>query len=223
MHESESTVSFAPLSRWQRGLYFVTPESGNTTALRALVDEALAGGAVLLQYRSKSKDRALRHAQATALREIACTHCVPFIVNDDVALAQSVAADGVHLGREDADIATARELLGSESIIGASCYASIDAARRAAAAGASYFAFGALFPSRTKPQAAHAPLELFRQAADLGLPRVAIGGITLDNAGVVIAAGADLVAVVSALADVPDPRAAAARLSALFAPTGPPP
>ncbi len=208
-------------ARWQRGLYFVTPDLGDTTALLDLVDQALAGGAVLLQYRSKSPDHDLRRAQATALRELACTHCVPLVINDDLDLAHAVAADGVHLGRGDADIAAARSLLGSEAIIGASCYDSLARARSAADAGANYLAFGAMFASPTKPKAAHAPLSLLTEAEAFGLPRVAIGGINLDNAHTVVDAGADLVAVVSAIAGSRDPGAHAARFAALFAKDGP--
>lgn len=206
---------------WQRGLYFVTPDRTDTAALLRLAEQALSGGASLLQYRSKSAEGAKRHAQASALQELAVRAGVPLIINDDVRLAAAVGAAGVHLGRDDGDIAAARAMLGVEAIIGASCYASLDRARHAAAGGASYVAFGAVFPSGTKPGAGRAPLELFRQAASLGLPRVAIGGINIDNAGLVVAAGADLIAVVSAVADAPDPRAMAARLSALFNTNGP--
>lgn len=214
-------MSFAAPARWQRGLYFVTPETADTPALLALAERALAGGAALLQYRSKSPDAALRHAQASSLRELACVSCVPLIVNDDVGLAHAVAADGVHLGRDDGDIAQARASLGTEAIIGVSCYDSLDRARAAAAAGASYIAFGAMFPSPTKPHATHSPLSLLRDSGALDVPRVAIGGITLDNARSVIDAGADLVAVVSAIAEAEDPRRTAALFAALFDTDGP--
>jgi len=206
---------------WRRGLYFVTPDRTDTAVLLLLAEQALAGGASLLQYRNKSADGTTRHAQASALQALALRAEVPLIINDDVRLAAAVGAAGVHLGRDDGDIASVRAMLGAAAIIGASCYASIDAARRAASGGASYVAFGAVFPSGTKPAAARAPLELFRQAGDLGLPRVAIGGINIDNAGIVVAAGADLIAVVSAVADAPEPRTMAARLSALFDSNGP--
>lgn len=213
---------FIATARWQRGLYFVTPELTDTAVLLALVEQALAGGAVLLQYRNKSSDSDLRRAQATALREIACTHCVPLIINDDVDLAHAVAADGVHLGRTDVDIATARGALGPEAIIGASCYASIECAREATAAGANYVAFGAMFASPTKPHAPRAPLTLFEETAALGIPRVAIGGINLDNAPSVVGAGADLIAVITAISEAGDPHGVAERFAALFAKDGPP-
>jgi len=206
---------------WRRGLYFVTPDRTDTAALLLLAEQALAGGASLLQYRNKSVDGTTRHAQASALQALGLRAQVPLIINDDVRLAAAVGAAGVHLGQDDGDIAAARAMLGPDAIIGASCYASMDAARRAASGGASYVAFGSVFPSGTKPGAARAPLELFRQAGDLGVPRVAIGGINIDNAGLIIAAAADLIAVLSAVADAPDPRAMAARLSALFDPKGP--
>ncbi len=214
-------MSIAAPARWQRGLYFVTPESADTPALLALAERVLDGGAALLQYRSKSPDKALRHAQATALRELACASCVPLIVNDDIGLAHAVAADGVHLGRDDGEIGAARAVLGAEAIIGVSCYESLDRARAAAAAGANYVAFGAMHASPTKPQAIRAPLSVLRDSAALGVPRVAIGGINLDNARGVIDAGADLVAVISAISEADDPRGIAALFAALFNKDGP--
>ncbi len=209
-------ITTAP-ARWQRGLYFVTPELADTATLLALVEQVLVGGAVMLQYRSKYADRSLRHAQATALREMACAHCVPLIINDDVELAHAAGADGVHLGRDDADIASARDVLGPEAIIGASCYASIERARDASKAGATYVAFGTVFASPTKPHAVRAPLSLLEESAAFGLPRVAIGGINLDNARSVVDAGANLIAVISAISEARDPLAVAALFAALFA------
>lgn len=206
--------------RWQRGLYFVTPELADTRSLATLVEQALAGGAVLLQYRNKCADAELSFDQATMLRALAARAGVPFIVNDDAALARAVEADGVHLGRDDGDIAAARAILRSDAIIGVSCYDSIERARTAAANGADYLAFGAMFASRTKPNAPSARTAVFQQAAALGLPRVAIGGINLDNARLVLDAGADLIAVVSAIADAPEPLAVAAQLAALFTSNG---
>lgn len=188
----------------------------DTAALLAIAEAALAGGAVLLQYRNKLRDLGLRQLQATALRELACTFCVPFIVNDDLDLACAVAADGVHLGRDDADVQAAREMLGSEAIIGASCYASPVLARQAVAAGASYVAFGTVFVSPTKPHAPRAPLSLFAECDSPGVPTVAIGGINLDNAQRAIDAGADLIAVISAISDADNPTAIAAQFAHMF-------
>ena len=161
--------------------------------------------------------------QADALRETAsllladCRNAgVAFIVNDDARLAAGIGADGVHLGEHDGEIAEARALLGDDAIIGASCYDDIERARRLAAEGASYLAFGAFFPSPTKPNARRASLQLLRDSTHLGLPRVAIGGITPDNAPSLVDAGADLVAVISGVFDAPDPVAAARAYLSLF-------
>ena len=160
-------------------------------------------------------DRLLRDAGAR-LRETCADARVPFIVNDDARLARELAADGVHLGEHDGGIADARALLGEDAIIGVSCYDDLQRARDAAAAGADYLAFGAFFPSPTKPHARRAGLDLLRDGAAHGLPRVAIGGITPDNAGPLVAAGADLLAVISGVFDAPDPVAAARRCLSLF-------
>ena len=202
--------------RWRRGLYFLTAESSDTHALVLMAGEAIAGGAVMLQYRSKIPDPALRRAQAHALSECALAAGVPLIVNDDVALALEVGAAGVHLGRGDSSVAQARARLGDAAIIGASCYDSLALAVAARAAGANYVAFGAMYPSATKPEAITAPQSLLRESAGLGLPRVAIGGINLDNAKVLVDAGADLVAVISAISNASDPRGVAARFADLF-------
>src|SRR5690606_6346864 len=134
---------------------------------------------------------------------------VTFIVNDDAALAAELRADGVHLGEDDGGIAEARALLGDDAIIGVSCYDDIERARSLAAQGADYLAFGAFFPSPTKPQARRASPQQLRDSATLGLPRVAIGGITPGNARPLVDAGADLVAVISGVFDAPDPVQAA--------------
>ncbi|MEW9625578.1 thiamine phosphate synthase [Rhodanobacter geophilus] len=197
-----------------RGLYAIT--DGPRADLPEAVAQALAGGARVLQYRDKSADAARRHAEATVLRQLCDRYAVPLIVNDDIALAAAVGAAGVHLGRDDDDLAAARAALGPGAIIGVSCYDSLERARAAAAVGADYVAFGAFFPSPTKPQAARAPLELLRQSAALGVPRVAIGGITPDNAPSLVEAGADFLAVISAVFAAPDVRAAAQRFARLY-------
>jgi thiamine-phosphate pyrophosphorylase len=135
-----------------------------------------------------------------------------------MALAAATGATGVHLGEYDGGIAAARDALGSRAIIGVSCYDDIARARAAALEGADYIAFGAFFPSPTKPQARHADATLLRQARPLGLPLVAIGGITLDNASTLVEAGADCVAVISALFGADDVRATAAAFATLFHP-----
>jgi thiamine-phosphate pyrophosphorylase len=141
---------------------------------------------------------------------------VPVIVNDDVELALEVEADGVHLGRDDGDLAAARRRLGKR-LLGASCYNDLSLARAAVAAGADYVAFGSVFASTTKPAAVRAPLTLFKEASGLGVPLAAIGGITLENAAALVAAGASLLAVISDLFDAPDIRARARQYGKLFA------
>lgn len=197
-----------------RGLYAIT--DGPRGDLLAAAEAALAGGARVLQYRDKSTDHARRHTEAVALQALCQAHGVPLIINDDIGLAAAAGAAGVHLGEQDADIAVARARLGPDAIIGASCYDSLPRARQLAAAGADYLAFGAFFPSPTKPHARRAPAALLREAALLGLPRVAIGGITPDNAALLIEAGADYVASISSLFAAPDVRDAAQRFARLF-------
>lgn len=204
-----------------RGLYAVTPEMADTPRLVALVRGALAGGAALVQYRAKALDEARALEQARALAAICRAAGVPLIVNDSVELALAAGADGVHLGRDDGDAARARQRL-PRGIIGVSCYADVGRARDAARAGADYVAVGSVFPSSTKPSAVHAPLALLRDAAKASaLPVAAIGGITPDNARLAIDAGADMVAVISAIFDAPDVEGAARGIARLFAATEP--
>jgi thiamine-phosphate pyrophosphorylase len=204
----------ARLSR--RGLYLITPDAHDTHQLLQQVEVALSAGVALLQYRNKLGPDALRAEQAAALRALCTLHATPLIVNDDVELAQRVRADGVHLGEHDLDPAAARVRLGPQAIVGVSCYDDLQRAERGAAAGADYLAFGAFFPSATKPQARRAGLDLLAAAARFGLPRVAIGGITADNARPLIDAGADLLAVISDVFDAPDIAAAVVRYAPLF-------
>lgn len=191
-----------------RGLYAITPDEPDTARLLARVG-AVLDRATLLQYRNKAADPALRRTQASALAALCREAGVPLIINDDVALAEAVGATGVHLGEHDGEFAAARERLGAEALIGVSCYDDLARAHAAAAAGADYIAFGAFFPSITKPNARRATPDLLRDSAALGLPRVAIGGITPDNGGSLVAAGADLLAVIGGVFDAPDPAAAA--------------
>lgn len=213
------TESTLRSQRLQRGLYLITPDERDPVRLFHRSQPLLAY-ASCLQLRSKPMDADRLLDVGSRLREACSQAGVTFIVNDDARLAHALAADGVHLGEHDGAIADARRLLGKSAIIGASCYDNLALAQAAAAAGADYVAFGACFPSRTKPAACHASLDLFRAAAHLPIPRVAIGGITPDNARAVIAAGADLIAVISGVYDAPDPVAAArAYLSCFEDPT----
>jgi len=186
-----------------RGLYAITPDVSSTETLVRMVCLAIDGGAALLQYRNKLADQALRMEQCEALLRMARANRVPLIVNDDVALAAAIDADGVHIGRDDGRIAAARRALPGK-LLGVSCYASLEAAETAVREGADHVAFGSVFASSTKPGAVRAPTELFLRARSLGVPLVAIGGITIDNAPGLISAGADCVAVITDLFGAPD-------------------
>jgi len=204
-------------TRWPRGLYAVTPDEADTPRLIAKVRLALAGGAAAVQYRNKPAGPALQLVQAAALAEICGEAGVPLVVNDDVALALEVGAAGVHLGREDGELAAARNRLGPGKLLGASCYDRIDLAVAAAGGGADYVAFGTMFGSPTKPAARRASLALLGEARRrTGIPVVAIGGITLANAPLAIAAGADAIAVITALFDAGDVGERARAFAALF-------
>jgi thiamine-phosphate pyrophosphorylase len=198
-----------------KGLYAITPDEASTELLVHRVAAALQGGVACVQYRNKQAGPRLRHEQAEALLRLTRARGVPLIINDDVALAAEIDADGAHVGRDDGDVAAARRRLPGK-LLGASCYASLDAARSAVADGADHVAFGSVFASGTKPSATHAPLGLFSAARSLGVPLVAIGGITLANAPRVLAAGADCVAVISHLFGAADIAARAAGYHSLF-------
>lgn len=189
----------------RRGLYLLTPDEPDTGRLLARTRPLLDAGIAMLQYRNKIADAALRMDQAQALAKACHESRTPFIVNDDWKLALAVDADGAHLGEDDGELREARAALGPRRLLGASCYGRLDLAERAAMAGADYLAFGAFFPSGTKPGARRADPGLLREAAKFGLPQVAIGGITPDNADSLIHAGADLVAVIGAVFDAADP------------------
>lgn len=197
-----------------RGIYAIT--DGQPHRLIERSEQALAGGVAMIQYRDLSDDHLRRRAEATTLAMLCARYNRPLIIDHDVALAQAVGAAGVHLSQADGDPAAVRAVLGSQAIVGVSCYASIELALSAARAGASYVSFGAFFASPTKPHAGHAPLDLLRQTATLGIARVAIGGITPDNGRLLVDAGADFIATVSAIYGAHDTRAAAANMAALF-------
>ncbi len=199
------------------GIYALTTETADTEGLLMQVEAALAGGVAAVQYRDKSGDVARRHEQASELVALCRRFGVPLIVNDDLRLADLADADGVHLGRDDGSLREARIILGKNKLIGASCYQSLELALAAQAAGANYVAFGSFFASPTKPAASRAPLELLREAGSvIQLPLVAIGGITLANAPQLLDAGADSLAVLSALFGAPDIQATAHDLNQLF-------
>lgn len=198
------------------GLYAITPEEQNTAKLLRQVRLVLDGGARVLQYRNKLGNAVTRLEQATALRLLTREFAVPLIVNDDAILAMRADADGVHLGGEDGSVAAARAVLGDGKIIGVSCYNCMRLAHQAAALGADYVAFGAFFDSTIKPAAPVATLDLLRQARrEIGLPLVAIGGITLQNGAPLLTAGATALAVISALFGADDIRLAARQFANL--------
>lgn len=199
------------------GLYAITDSILLPSAhLRDAVARAIAGGARVIQYRDKSGDAVKRHHEAEQLRTLCADSGTCFIVNDDVTLARDVHADGVHIGRDDGAIQAAREQLGENAIIGVSCYNQLENAQAAVAAGADYIAFGRFFPSRTKPNAVTADIALLQQAQQLPCPVVAIGGISPDNGNALVAAGADMLAVIHGVFGQADIRAAAQRYTDLF-------
>jgi thiamine-phosphate pyrophosphorylase len=198
------------------GLYVITPDEPDTAELLRKLRLALLGGASVLQYRNKAVDEALRLKQAIALRELTHEFSVPLIINDDAQLAQRVDAEGVHLGGEDGSVAAARALLGSSKLIGVSCYNRLELAHDAVKQGADYVAFGSFFPSTVKPDAVVAKLDLLRQARhEIAVPLVAIGGITVHNGAQLLDAGADALAVISAVFGATDIQQAARRFSNL--------
>jgi thiamine-phosphate pyrophosphorylase len=200
------------------GLYALTPDCADTDLLAERVRAALAGGATAIQYRNKAAAPALRLEQARVLREACAASGATFIVNDDVELARRIDADGVHLGRDDATLTAARRRLGSQAMIGVSCYDSLARADAAVRSGADYIAFGSFFVSTVKPKAVRAPVGLLSAAKRRWkVPVVAIGGITVANAPSLIAAGADAVAVISDIFELADPRAIEQRARAIAA------
>lgn len=211
-------------TRFPRGLYGVTPEWDDTEKLLDAISEAANGGMVALQWRRKTIAPEARLEQVRRVAE--CCHKLGLllIINDDWRLAALIDADGVHLGREDGSLAQARLALGSDKIIGCSCYNDPRLADQALKADVDYVAFGAMYPSSNKPDAVRATLEHIAQGRHLTesshvRPRtavVAIGGITADNAAPIVQAGADSIALISGLFDAPDIRATAQRCQALF-------
>jgi len=198
-----------------RGLYAITQSEGKPpSTILAEVEAVLKGGAAVVQYRDKHPQDAYRLAADLA----ALCHAfeVPLVINDSVDLALAAGADGVHLGKEDGELSEARRRLPPGAIIGVSCYNDLQKAEQAARAGADYVAFGRFFPSGTKPLATKADLETLRLAKQrLNLPIVAIGGILPENAGELLRAGADVLAVIGGLFDRA-PEQAARDYCALF-------
>jgi thiamine-phosphate pyrophosphorylase len=205
-----------------RGLYAVTPDMADGALLLARTEAVLSGGCRILQYRDKISDKPEQLARAKAWRALTQRFGATLLVNDDIALASLIDADGLHLGRDDGNLRAARAILGPDKILGASCYADFQAATAACSTGVDYIAFGAAYPSPTKPEAPRAEPALFTRAAgELPVAVCAIGGITLDNAPPLIEAGTDLIAVITDLFSAPDIAARAAQFQKLFERTRP--
>jgi thiamine-phosphate pyrophosphorylase len=200
-----------------KGLYIVTPDWDDTQKLVEVTELALRGGAALVQYRHKNAGPALRREQAERLLALCRRYQRPFIVNDHVDLCVALDADGVHVGGTDDSIAQVRAALGPGKLVGASCYGSLQLARDAYQAGASYVAFGGFYPSRVKKYPVTTPAEIITQSkAEVPLPSVVIGGMTQQNSAALVAAGADMVAVISSVYMAADPKAAAGEFARLF-------
>lgn len=200
------------------GLYAVTDASvTDPEKMFQNVEQALLGGARCIQFRDKSDNHEQRLQTSIVLRELTRRLNALFFINDDVDLAKEVSADGVHLGQDDTDLGKAREQLGQHSLIGISCYNRYELAEEAAKQGADYVAFGSFFSSSTKPNAVKADIQLLHRAKQqLGIPVVAIGGITVNNGLSLIEAGADMLAVVDGIFGQTDITAATRQFCSLF-------
>ena len=199
-----------------RGLYAITDHT-HPHQLAQQVEQAILGGAKIIQYRDKSADHARRLTEASDILAVCQKHRVPLLINDDVALAVEIGADGVHLGVNDSSLAEARTQLDPQAIIGISCYNQLALAQQAEKAGASYIAFGRFFASSSKPQAVQADIRLLKDAkAQISCPIVAIGGITAQNGRTLIEAGADMLAVINGVFGAGNIQAAAQNINDLF-------
>ncbi len=193
------------------GLYVIT-DATQTDQQQLIndVEQALFGGARIIQYRDKTAQHKQRLTTARQLHKLTRQHNALFIINDDINLASDSQADGVHLGQDDLSISAARAQLSPAAIIGTSCYNDLSLAKQAVSDGADYIAFGRFFPSRTKPYATQADVKILCAAKrELNIPIAAIGGITIENAGMLINAGADMLAVVDDIFSQTDIKAAA--------------
>jgi thiamine-phosphate pyrophosphorylase len=200
-----------------RGLYLVTPNWDDTDRLLAITEAGLRGGAVLVQYRHKEADAALRQEQGRALLALCRRFNVPLVINDYPDLCMEIDADGVHLGGADGDLAHARQALGPDKIVGASCYGELALAVAAEQAGASYVAFGGFYPSPVKKYDFVTQPDLLDAArAAIALPLVVIGGMTPENAAPLVVRGADMIAAISSVYATSDPHASAQAFTALF-------
>ena len=199
------------------GLYAITPDSLDSSALYSKVEQALQGGIALLQYRDKTNSAEERLERANTLHTLCLGYGVPLIINDDSTLALACKAEGVHLGQSDGSVQNARELLGEHAIVGVTCHHNVSLAITAQEQGADYVAFGRFFNSGTKPGTPLANIDTLNNAKkNINLPIVAIGGIMRSNASPIIEAGANFVAVVEGVFAKPDTRQACQTFSKLF-------
>ena len=200
-----------------KGLYLVTPDWDDTERLVAVSEQAIRGGASLLQYRHKTASESLRQEQAAALLELCRRLNVPLIINDHLELCEAIDADGIHVGGTDASVASMRARLGPSKIVGASCYGDLQLARDAQDSGASYVAFGGFYPSRVKKYAVTtAPNIITLALNELNLPICVIGGMTPENSRVLIDHGAHMVAAISSVYSADNPHLAATNFSQMF-------
>ena len=199
------------------GLYvIIDPDACTGRDPAGVARLALEGGASMVQWRDKRRDKGEQLPQAQAIRELCAQHGALFVVNDHVDLALAVNAGGVHLGQRDLPLAAARSLVSAEFIVGVSTN-NVEEARRAQAGGASYVAVGSIFATGSKEVTRQADPERLREVkAAIDRPVVAIGGIDESNVDLVLAAGADAVAVISAVCAANDVRAAARELAGRF-------
>lgn len=200
-----------------KGLYLVTPDLDDTEKLLRMTGAALRGGAALVQYRHKNASAELRSEQAKSLLALCRSYQRPFIINDYVELCMELDADGVHVGGTDESVAQVRAAVGPAKVVGASCYGSLDLARDAQQAGASYIAFGGFYPSRVKKYPVTTSHGIIAQAkSEIALPIVVIGGMTPVNSATLVGHGADMVAAISSVYMADDPQAAAKEFAMLF-------
>lgn len=199
------------------GLYIVTPDWDDTQKLVEITEMALRGGAALVQYRHKTAGETLRREQAECLLALCRNYQRPLIINDHVDLCLAMDADGVHIGGTDMSVAQVRAILGSDKIVGASCYGDLQLARNSHQDGASYIAFGGFYPSKVKKYPVTTPSRIITQSkSEISLPVVVIGGMTEENAAPLVACGADMVAAISSVYLASDPEAAARNFARLF-------
>ncbi|WP_430429501.1 thiamine phosphate synthase [Parasphingorhabdus sp.] len=193
-------------------LYLISPLDVGGDFPDQLEAALSAGPVAAFQFRVKGVSVEQATALAAPLKPICDAHDVAFVVNDDVALAEKIGADGVHLGQSDAGLKMARELLGQDVQIGITCHDSRHLAMEAGEGGANYVAFGAFFPTDTK-ETHHRPEPEILQwwSTVMEIPCVAIGGITVENCQPLIEAGADFLAVSGSVWNDPDGPAAAVR------------